>query len=227
MIINLIEEKTNQLKVPYKDEGTSALWDQSFSTKSSSDVLSWKVINKKIYPVFFTVISNSRCLLNNINYILPEWMTLANGGNYKIETSIDYINWYELPYNDGEKYVFYETDQHDNITYLYDNYEFQMIRFTFFPPDTNDASTWNEVKFISLEILVEESFDPSYIKKNLLSIRSSMFSKPKIYIEYPFLPDIINSYMSMLEKNNSLGISKEYKNTYFQKTTFDLVVTEL
>jgi hypothetical protein len=232
MIINLIEEKTNQIKSNYKDEGNIILDNPSFSTKTLADILTWKVYNSKINLSYFTVISNSISFLHNINYNLPAFLTL---NNYKIETSIDYINWYELPIKDTwipekgindplkepTKYIFYLNDIYGNSTYLYKNYEFQMIRFTFFNLN-KIINDFNRLKFNNLEILIDEQFNSTYIKKNLLTVRSSMFTKPKIYNEYPFLPDMITSFMKMLETNNSYGMAYEYKSTYLQKTNFDI-----
>lgn len=220
MIINLIEDKANQIKISYKDQGTDSLTNQSFSTKSYSDILSWGVYNQKIDEITFTVISNSLCFLKDINYRLPNFIDTIN---YKIETSIDYINWYELPYKDENGYIFKNTDLYGNVTYLYDKYEFQIIKFTFTGlSDLFDFTSRNVLKFIELEILIDEEFNSSYIKKKLLSTKSTIFTKSKIYDEYPFIADMITNFMQMLEQNNNLGLSNEYKNTYLQKTTFGI-----
>lgn len=219
MIINLIQDKLNQIVFNYADQGNSILYNQSFSVKSKADILSWKVKNINIKEINFTIISNSLCKLKDINYDIPGGLTMDM---FKIETSLDYINWYELPFKDNDinptRYIFKTIDRYDNVKYLYDDYEFQMIRFTF--KDYNYIVP--EILFSNLEILIDETFDSSYIKQNMLTIRSMMFSKPKIYTEYDFLPEILRSFMQMLEKNNSLGISNEYKVNYLQKTIFDL-----
>lgn len=219
MIINLIEDKTNQIKISYKDSANDNLLNQSFSVKSLSDILSWQVYNQKIDEVTFCVISNSLSQLKDINFKLPNIIT-----EFKIETSIDYVNWYELPYKDDDgNYIFKTTDNYGNVTYLYDRYEFQMIRFTF----TNlknvfDFTSLNILKFNNLEILIDETFNSSYTRKIALSAKSSMFTKSKIYDDYPFLADMISNFLQMLEQNNSLGLVNEYKNTYLQKTIFNI-----
>lgn len=219
MIINLIEDKTNQIKISYKDRANDNLLNQSFSVKSLSDILSWQVYNQKIDEVTFCVISNSLSQLKDINFKLPNIIT-----EFKIETSIDYVNWYELPYKDDDgNYIFKTTDNYGNVTYLYDRYEFQMIRFTF----TNlknvfDFTSLNILKFNDLEILIDETFNSSYTRKIALSAKSSMFTKSKIYDDYPFLADMISNFLQMLEQNNSLGLVNEYKNTYLQKTIFNI-----
>lgn len=219
MIINLIEDKTNQIKISYKDSANDNLLNQSFSVKSLSDILSWQVYNQKIDEVTFCVISNSLSQLKDINFKLPNIIT-----EFKIETSIDYVNWYELPYKDDDgNYIFKTTDNYGNVTYLYDRYEFQMIRFTF----TNlknvfDFTSLNILKFNDLEILIDETFNSSYTRKIALSAKSSMFTKSKIYDDYPFLADMISNFLQMLEQNNSLGLVNEYKNTYLQKTIFNI-----
>ena len=218
MIINLVQDKLNQTIFSYADEGNTALYNQSFSVKSLADVQSWLVKNKNIEEVNFTIISNSICQLQEIIYDIPAELTLEM---FKIETSLDYINWYELPYkNDDEtKYIFKTVDSLQNVSYLYDNYEFQMIRFTF----KNYKNIVPQIYFSNLEILIDENFNSSYTKKNMLTIRSMMFSKPKIYAEYDFLPEILRNFMQMLERNNSLNITNEYKINYLQKTNFDLL----
>lgn len=219
MIINLIEDKTNQIKISYKDSANDNLLNQSFSVKSLSDILSWQVYNQKIDEVTFCVISNSLSQLKDINFKLPNIIT-----EFKIETSIDYVNWYELPYKDDNgNYIFKTIDNYGNVTYLYDRYEFQMIRFTF----TNlknvfDFTSLNILKFNNLEILIDETFNSSYTRKIALSAKSSMFTKSKIYDDYPFLADMISNFLQMLEQNNSLGLVNEYKNTYLQKTIFNI-----
>lgn len=219
MIINLIEDKTNQIKISYKDSANDNLLNQSFSVKSLSDILSWQVYNQKIDEVTFCVISNSLSQLKDINFKLPNIIT-----EFKIETSIDYVNWYELPYKDDNgNYIFKTIDNYGNVTYLYDRYEFQMIRFTF----TNlknvfDFTSLNILKFNDLEILIDEKFNSSYTRKIALSAKSSMFTKSKIYDDYPFLADMIANFLQMLEQNNSLGLVNEYKNTYLQKTIFNI-----
>jgi len=219
MIINLIEDKTNQIKISYKDRANDNLLNQSFSVKSLSDILSWQVYNQKIDEVTFCVISNSLSQLKDINFKLPNIIT-----EFKIETSIDYVNWYELPYKDDNgNYIFKTIDNYGNVTYLYDRYEFQMIRFTF----TNlknvfDFTSLNILKFNDLEILIDEKFNSSYTRKIALSAKSSMFTKSKIYDDYPFLAEMIANFLQMLEQNNSLGLVNEYKNTYLQKTIFNI-----
>ena len=220
MIINLIEDKTNQIKVSYKDSANDSLLDQSFSVKSSADVLSWKVFNQKIDQMYFTIISNSLSHLKEINLKFPTFMDFSN---YKIETSIDYINWYELPYKDDQGYIFKTEDVYGNVTYLYEDYEFEMIRFTFTGfSDIFDNTSANVLRFIELEILIDEIFDSSYIRKKILSTKASCLTKPRIYDDYPFIADMIVNFMQMLEQNNSLGIVNEYKNTYLQKTNFKI-----
>lgn len=220
MIINLVQDKLNQTIFSYADTANSALYEQSFSVKSKADLQSWLVKNINIEQVNFTIISNSLSKLKEINYSIPASLTMDM---FKIETSSDYINWYELPYKDDDinptKYIFKTIDSHENVTYLYDNYEFQMIRFTF----KNYKNIVPEIYFSNLEILIDENFNSSYTKKNMLTIRSMMFSKPKIYAEYDFLPEILRNFMQMLERNNSLNITNEYKINYLQKTNFDLL----
>lgn len=220
MIINLVQDKLNQTVFSYADDANSALYNQSFSVKSKADLQSWRVKNRNIEEVNFTIISNSLCQLKEINYDIPAELTMDM---FKIETSLDYMNWYELPYKDDDinptKYIFKTIDSHENVTYLYNNYEFQMIRFTF----KNYKNIVPEIYFSNLEVLIDEIFNPSYTKKNMLTIRSMMFSKPKIYTEYDFLPEILRNFMQILERNNSLGITNEYKINYLQKTNFDLL----
>ncbi len=223
MIINLIQDKTNQIKVSYSDQANVDLLNQSFSTKTLDDILSWQVYNMNINTVTFTIISNSLCYLYDINLQLP---TIIGLNNYKIETSIDYTNWYELPYKDNTGYIFTKTDSYGNITYLYNNFEFQMLRFTF-TGLTNifDYTSLNILKFLNLEILIDEPFDSSYIKKNLLSIKGTYLTKPNIYDENPFLNEMILTFMNMLEENNMTDIANEYKTSYLQKTNFDILYT--
>lgn len=207
MIINLLQDKTNIININYSDEVSDNLISSNFTCKSYSDIISWKVYNPIINCIQFSIISNSVSNLRDINYSISNiefWDTLSN---LKIETSLDYINWQELPYKNEFGYYFHNTD---SSIYYYNNYEFKMIRFTFNNINGN-LNENNVIKFNELQILIDESFDIAYVNKKLLSTRSSMFGRPKIYYDYPFLPDMITSFMEMLERNNSLDISNEYK----------------
>lgn len=117
----------------------------------------------------------------------------------------------------------YEID-HSNLTYtftsynlfsketnyLYDNLEFKYIKMTI--SNIKNTSTY-PLHFSRLHIYIEEELDDNCIDTNLLEYKASMFTKPKIFEEYEFFPDIITNYLKMLEEKNNPHDSRNYTDT--------------
>lgn len=103
-MINLLTQHKNIFKCSYYDYINPNVLSNGYTFKNNSDILSWRLTTEAVSSVIFTVILNET---NYLKYI--EVGTIGGAENaqikIKIETSIDYANWYELKYvADSTKY---------------------------------------------------------------------------------------------------------------------------
>jgi hypothetical protein len=109
MLIDFVTTCASIVKINsnYPTTGSSNLLSTGYSIKNLSDIKSWKVENNGITSVAFTFISSSIKNLKSVDFgfntdFQPYDMRV------KIETSIDYANWVELPYKKDSKYLYKE-----------------------------------------------------------------------------------------------------------------------
>jgi hypothetical protein len=230
MIIDLLTEKQNNIIVSDYDVISSNVVSLGYSVKSSSDILSWRLINPSVSSVEIIISSSNTITLSDITY------DIIGGVNnseqiYKIYTSIDYINWYELPFKEGiddHKYLYKRVDEnvflnmstlsYDDDTstfpyifkrlnefsneyeYIYDNLEFKYIKFEL---SNLIPSVFSPIRFTSFEILVDDFYDDKFIQSNLLEIKAPLLYKQKIFEEENLFPDLLSNYSKMLESNGT------------------------
>lgn len=247
MIINLLYEKNNLVRCGDQNTASNKLINNLYSPKTLSDVLSWKY-KRSSDNVDFTVISSDICYLNSIDYEITGTYT-----SYTILTSLDYVNWTELPYKtDGfNTYIFVnevsganqyqniltkefilETDMNLKYTFtsinknsgqlenLYNNYEFKYIKFSFAGVQ---GTINNPLFFNSINIMIDEEVDFTYLKNQHISNRTSAYTKSKIYNTYTFIPEIVTNFSKMLETNNDANKTPEFQNILLQQSTVDLI----
>lgn len=119
MIIDLLSECTSIIKCSYADYINSNVVTDSYTIKKANDMLSWKVTNQSVSGVSFTFILHESKILSEILLELNALTT--NSRTITIETSLDYINWYELPYKSDGTYLFIKSvgssgDYYFNLT---------------------------------------------------------------------------------------------------------------
>lgn len=100
MIINLLYDKNNIIRFSPTDNISSVLGLNGFTTKTLNDVLSLRY-TYAASAIDITVLSNSICKMSEINFDV-----VGTYNKLKIYTSIDYINWTELPYKTNGTHIF-------------------------------------------------------------------------------------------------------------------------
>ena len=247
MIINLLYEKNNLVRCSDQNTASNKLVNNLYSPKTLTDVLSWKY-KRNNDKVDFTVISSDICYLNSLDYEITGTYT-----SYKISTSLDYVNWTELPFKtDGyNTYIFVNTvsgiNQYQNIitkeflldtntelkytfTYLnknsgmiedlYNKYEFKYIKFSFFDVQ---GTISNPLFFNSINIMIDEDVDFTYLKNQHISNRTSAYTKSKIYNTYTFIPELVTIFSKMLETNNAENKTPEFQNILLQQSVVEQI----
>lgn len=241
MIIDLLTQKCILSSVSYYDSISSNMINGVFSVKTENDILSWRLTNSAVSSVEFIFTSDNSVRLEEINYEVF-------GGNdtdtCRIYTSIDYINWYELPYKKDDKYVYRSIgDNYVNLTTyavtsgadllyafkkfntysgeyenIYDNLEFKYIKIVV---DNIEASTISPVYFNTLSIMVEDFVDEKLMTSDLLQVKADMYYKQKVFEDETFYPDIINNYLAMLEVNGNKNPDTTILDNEFNINTLD------
>lgn len=99
------------------------------------------------------------------------------------------------------EYVFSYVNSYSNVTeYLYVNLEWKYLRMTL---SNIPATNSNPLYFTNFEIYIDEDFDVDKIDNNLLELRSTMFTKSKMFEDYTLYPDLITNYLKMIEEKNA------------------------
>lgn len=239
MLIDLFTSCATITKCSYYDIASTNIFTDNYTIKNSMDIKSVK-ITSAVSAMELTFLVPESKMLKDVIYDMKGYT-----GNVQILTSIDYINWYELPYKTDDKYIYKEVspgifyclndkyvykqlsalelynltlqenitlnselhyifstvgDYTKELTYLYDEMEFKFLKFKII--ENINASEVNPFYFTNFEILIEEPNSIS-LDNNLLEIKAGMYTKPKIYQEEEFLPDMIKNYLKLIEEKNS------------------------
>ena len=247
MIINLLYDKNNIVRCSDQHTASNNLIGNLYTPKNLSDVLSWKYA-KNNPEVNFTVISSDVCYLQSIDYEIT--------GTYNkliIETSIDYVNWVELPYKtDGHNtFLFIKSvsginyyqnlstkeiisDPSNQLQYVYSAlnstslqvenlYTNYEFKYIRFVFTDVMATAISPLFFNSISIMIDEEIDDTYLKKQHISNRTSAYTRSKIYNTYNFIPEIVSNFSKMLETNNQSQKNPEYQNILLQQSVIDLI----
>lgn len=231
MILNLLTQHTNIIKVSYYDALSPNVLSTGYTIKTDSDILSWKLTNPSVSSVTFTIICHETKKLKDIEY---EILGGSNNANITttIKTSIDYSNWYELNYYYDKvnylynPYIFIKLSENEflntttnevvpndvNFRYIFKKennytneiqYLYPSLEFKYITVTLNNlsASESNPIYFSRFNILIEEDFQTSSLDTNLLETKSENLTPQKMFEEYDFIPDTVKNFMKMLEDN--------------------------
>lgn len=105
MIIDFLSECTSIIKCSYYDAINSGTLTDNYTVKKPTDLLSWRLTNTAVSAVQFVIISSEVKNLKDLQLELTGFQDTSTI-KVKIETSIDYINWYEPVYKNDDKYLY-------------------------------------------------------------------------------------------------------------------------
>lgn len=244
MLIDLLTKKTTLVKVSDFDSLSSVVLHNGYIIKDENDILSWKLSNPNVDQVEFIITSNDSVRLSEITFdVLGGESNSSN--DYKIYTSVDYINWYELPFVkddkylyrkagdnyvnlstgesvtgvEGAEYVFTRLNEFSNeMEYVYDNLEFKYIKFVF---SNLTPSESNPIFFRVFEIIIEDFLTDALVEDELLTTKADMFYKQKIFEEKTLFPDLIKNFLRILEFNSDEKPLANILTTHYYINIFD------
>ena len=238
MLIDFLTECASIVKVSSYTNVSSSLLTNNYTIKELSDIQSFNLTSSSVSSLNFTFLSSS---IKNLKEIILDFTGAV--AEVKFETSIDYINWYELEYKTDNKYLYkkignqlinlstyepytgtdilnYEFTQVNSFnnekSYIYTMLEWKFLKITF-----NGITNTNiDPLFITnLQIIIDDNISTEI--DGLLDVKSSMFTKSKIFEEdenYTFIPDMFNNYLKMIEDNNTTPDSISYTNVNLNLT---------
>lgn len=245
MIIDLLTQKSILSNISYYDSLSSNMNYGGYNVKSSEDILSWVLTNEDVDTVEFVFTSPNSVRLTEINYDVIGGVNNANHV-YKIYTSLDMINWYELPYRESDKYLYRKlSDSYLNLTtkettaisagdllqisfkrlnqftneydYLFNNLEVKHVKIVL---SNLTATEYSPVYFRNLQIFVEDFLSDEQFMSNMLEIRSNIFHRQKVFEDQTFFPDMIKNFLTMLETN---GVKPETTNLLNNLFTINII----
>ncbi len=239
MITSSLNNIFNNIKVSYYDEISPAILNNYYSHKIDTDLVNWKII-RPILKASYTC--NFKDLINFIEiYVEPKTYILENEiikpySYYKIEYSLDYSNWYELPYKEdtyGDLYVFvsesvsgkiYKNLKDDTLitetpgllNYVFYKYNkitkeneslYNNLFLKYIRITFFDITGTKDYPFTLKNIKIQSNEVVKYDSSKILSGTSSRLYPQKYFETYDFFPDIIKNFSRMLEKNNSIDLN--------------------
>lgn len=227
MIIDLLTQKSILSMYSHYGSISQNMLSNMFTVKTQTDVLSWKLTTSPSEGVTIIFVSKDTVRLSEIEFEVLGGENNANH-HYTISTSLDNINWYELPYRKDENDIVYKRmndNDYINLTtyaitsddylvyafkrfntyseeyeFIYDNLEFRYLKFEI---DNVTATVENPIYFNKFKIYVEDFLNEYAADRNILEIKSDMFYQQKIFQEQGLYPDIIRNYLKMLEDNGT------------------------
>lgn len=248
MIINQLYDKNNIVRYTATNFASSTMEQNKFSVKSLNDILSLKY-TEPASAVYISVISATVSHLQDIDFDIT-----GAYGTFKIETSIDFANWYELPFKtDGQNIYAYSSsvsgvsqyinidtneaflDVSSDLNYVFkrfnknsgeDEYLYSDLEYQFIRFTFTDITptTQYPLYFNRLNILISEECDETYLKKRAISNRMTGWHAQKAFETYTFIPDVLDNFAKMLETNNQEDISSQYENINLQTSSIDIIV---
>jgi hypothetical protein len=155
MIIDFMSECTSIVRCSYFDSMNAGVLDYNYTIKKASDMLSWKITNPSVSAVEFVIISSEVKTLKDLQLELVGFQDTSTIVT-KVETSLDYINWYEPVYKSDDKYLYLRTSSPNG------EYYFNLTD----PNNGKDTSLDNNLLIYSFKKYDENTKETTYIYNN-------------------------------------------------------------
>ena len=155
MIIDFMSECTSILRCSYYDFLNVGVITNNYTVKKASDMLSWKITNHAVSSVEFVIISSEVKTLKDLQLELTGFQNVSSA-IIKIETSLDYINWYEPVYKNDDKYLYIRS------TSASGDYYFNLTD----PNNGKDTNLSNNLLIYSFKKYDENTKETNYLYNN-------------------------------------------------------------
>lgn len=175
-------------EISYNLVGSQQEGDIVVKIETSLDYVNWTELN---YVV------NSKAV-SGLKYIYKKIKGSAETYYYNTTTKLlESPSTVDVP---NLRYSFTKTNEYNkNVDYLYDNLEWKFIKISL---DNIPSTLTSPLFFSHLKIYIDEELD-SHVDKRILELNAPIFTKPKIFDEYEFVPDLVRNFMKMLEEKNT------------------------